>query len=188
MLPTALNPPTLSSSSSSATSPRLNINLSQRSSKRHIQSPAISLHHTTTTISNSMYSSGNGSIGNNGSSSSHHSNLPPHPGAGLTSGGLGNSSRLSGGGIKTFLRRLSRWPQMVSFTLMRGPQLPPWCSSPPLARTLNWQGGLCCTCASHRGECEYSVVKAESSLMLTLVPSYRNVYYHKRKWSGYDMS
>jgi len=65
--------------------------------------------------------------------------------------------RLGNGGMKTWLRRLSRLPQMASFAFPLSFSLSQIsCSSIYFDRTLNWRSGNFVICVLHRGECEYS--------------------------------
>ena len=78
----------------------------------------------------------------------------------------GVSSRLAlGGGLKTWLRRLSRWPQMVSFSYRsaRATSSFLWCG-----RTLNWRSGRCFIFVSLRVECQSAYSPLSSQLLTTL--------------------
>lgn len=59
--------------------------------------------------------------------------------------------------MKTWLRRLSRLPQMASFAFPLSFSLSQIsCSSIYFDRTLNWRSGNFVICVLHRGECECS--------------------------------
>ena len=103
--------------------------------------------------------------------------------------GLSNGRLSSSGGLKVLIRRLSRWPQMVSTThpLLTTRRVALNLTHTVPHRTLNSLAGLCCTSASLHAECQSRPTRSpkRTTNQLTLCglscPSYRNVYYHKRK-------